>query len=112
MEALAPTPENLARIRRSAGADFSAIAANIRQGRAQFIDIAGCALVLRVDAGELVIMCAEGENLVKAAPIVIRKAREKGYKTMRFHTLRPALQRLLNKVLKFELAEYVYRARL
>jgi hypothetical protein len=112
VEALKATPENLSRIRRSAGSDFELIARQIAAGQVQFIDIAGCALVLRADSDELVIMCAEGKNLINAAPIVIRKAREKGYKTMRFHTLRPALQRLLNKVLKFELAEYVYRARL
>ncbi|WP_404402984.1 hypothetical protein LG288_05910 [Idiomarina seosinensis] len=112
MEALAATPENLNRIKQSAGNDFNVIARQIAAKRVQFIDIAGCALVLRADGAELVIMCAEGKNLIKAAPIVIRKAREKGYRTMRFHTLRPALQRLLNKVLKFELTEYVYRARL
>ncbi len=110
MEALTLNAANLERIREAAGEDLPIIAREIQTGQAQFLDCYGCAFVLRAEGSEMVTVCAEGKNLLKAVPLIIQKAKERGYKTIRFHTKRPALQRLLNKinVSAYE-AERVYR---
>jgi len=108
MEALELTAVNLARIKTAAGQDLPEIAREIQAGEAQFIDCNGCAFVLRAEGSEMVIVCGEGRGAVAAAAILKQKAIERGYKTVRFHTSRPALQRLLKKYGFFE-AERVYR---
>lgn len=108
------TPETLEKLRYALRGDEVEITRQIRSGKAQFFNIEGCYLVTRIEGkswgDELVIMVAAGDNLLTAARVIIKQAREQGVKSIRFHTQRPALQRLLNKLLAFEEAERIYRA--
>jgi hypothetical protein len=111
METLKPTADNLARIKRAAGDEFHLIEHDIVTRRAILLESDNCVFVLRPEGSELVIVCAEGRNLLKAAPKITQAARKAGFSTMRFHTERPALARLLNNYGFYE-AERIFRARL
>lgn len=111
IEALALNAESLARVRKAAGSrdDLAAIADDIARGSATLICCEGCFFVLRGEGDELVIVVAEGKNLKAAAPQIVNKAKKDGFKTLRFHTKRPALNRLLSGY-GFKEQERVYRA--
>lgn len=56
---------------------------------------------------ELVICCMEGEKLYEITAGIIEAAKKSGFTSIRFHTKRPALARLIKA--DVELVEYVYR---
>lgn len=85
----------LSQIRRAAGSDFDAICAEVATNRAHFIELYNCFFVLRVDADGLCVVCAEGKDLLKAAPFIVRAAEQIKANSIVFHTKRPALKRLL-----------------
>lgn len=108
------TPEFKEKLRYAMGGDEVEITRQILSGKAQAFDIDGCYLVTRIDGkrwgDELVVMVAAGENVLTALKVLVEQCRKQGIKSIRFHTERPALQRLLKKVLNFEEVERIYRA--
>lgn len=67
--------------------------------------------ITRKEDDELVVPCLAGKNAIAAAKVIKQAAINSGFKTIRFHTQRAALGRLL-KPLGVELEEYVFKARL
>lgn len=65
-------------------------------------------MVTRVEAGELTVCCYQGGRTIEACAWVRAQCQRLGLRSIRFHTPRPALQRLLKKF-NFKLDEYVYR---
>ena len=63
-----------------------------------------------VDGAELVIAVAQGEGLREAADTIMEMAHDRGLKTIRWHTARAGLGRLL-KGYSPELTDYVYRVK-
>ena len=60
---------------------------------------------------ELVICCYEGCDLQRIAPIVFDHAKQQGFQSIRFHTRRQGLNRLI-KPLGFSVYETVFKASL
>lgn len=85
----------LHQIKRAAGDDFDAICAEVITNRAHFIELMNCFFVLRVDVDGLCVVCAEGKNLLDAAPFILKAAKQIKVQSIVFHTKRPALKRLL-----------------
>jgi len=52
-------------------------------------------MITRSENKELVICCIEGEGLNQVAPQIIEVAKQGGFESIRFHTKRPALGRIL-----------------
>lgn len=67
-------------------------------------------MLTRSDGSELVICCFEGKNIKQAAPLIVKAATENGFKSIRFHTERPALARLINQ--QFKYVETIFRMKL
>jgi len=78
------------------GHDFDS---EIKKGHCQLwqVEPVGLYLITRIEKEELVICCAAGQALAKAGVYVLAGAINQGVKSVRFHTKRPALARLLNK---------------
>ena len=68
-------------------------------------------VVVRFDGDELVVCCAIGENLKTVLDAMIPKARAAGIKSVRFHTQRKGLARLLSDYGP-TFYEYVYKVEL
>jgi len=64
-------------------------------------------MLTRVEYKELVVCCFEGQNLNEMAEHIINTAKSNGFTSIRFHTKRPALARLINK--HFEHVEHVFK---
>lgn len=88
---------DLHKIQRAAGSpdDFAYIKNEVKNGRSRFVNILGVYFILRVDNRDLVVVCAQGKNLVAASHWVIALAKKLNLKSIMFHTQRPALTRLL-----------------
>jgi len=52
-------------------------------------------MITRSEKNELVICCIEGKGLNQVAPQIIEVAKQGGFESIRFHTKRPALGRIL-----------------
>jgi len=106
-------------LKKSMGAEAELLKAQCINGRAQVIQVRDD--VQKIDlwsimrrekkAGfdELVICCIEGKGLRQAAPVIEQWAADNGHETIRFHTRRKGLERLLSG---FEVQEVVYNKRL
>ena len=90
--------------------DREIIESEIRQGVSELWEInegsAHC--VTRIEDGELVIVCFGGEGLLDVTDHILHAAQSKGLTSIRFHTDRPALARLIKKY-KPRHIEHVYR---
>jgi len=67
-------------------------------------------MLTRAEGNELVICCIEGQKLAEISQTIIEAAKNSGFASIRFHTKRPALARLINK--DFELVEYIFKREL
>ena len=68
-------------------------------------------MITRSEGSELVICCIEGAGLNAAAPQIIKAAVGGKFKTIRFHTKRPALGKMLSGF-GFEEFERIYKLEL
>lgn len=68
-------------------------------------------MITRSEGEELVVCCIEGAGLKDAAPKIIEAARHGEFKTIRFHTRRPALGKMLHGF-GFEELERIFCLRL
>jgi len=99
----------------AAGPDLPEILAEVEQGQAEAwrIDGGKAYMVTRIESGtqghELVVVCFEGRSLRQYAEHIIDKARAAGCGSIRYHTDRPGMGRMLERF-GFEVAETVYRA--
>lgn len=113
VQVITPNSDSLAHVSQTLGDDGPLILNDLFMGNAELLRIGNCHFVTRVEeaAGglEMVIMCAQGEDLVAAGQVLADAARNVGCKTMRFHTQRPGMARLLSSF-NFHLSEYVYKA--
>ena len=89
--------------------DEQDIKADVLAGIAECWEVGSAALIARMDGQELVLMCLAGSDLKEIAPAIMQAARKAGATTMRFHTKRQALGRLL-RVFGFEQSEVIFRA--
>ncbi|SRR5258706_1820716 len=68
-------------------------------------------LLTRLDkwahGSELVVCCLKGEGLHEIAPVIIERAKKQGIDSIRFHTTRPGLSRLVSRY-GFRESERVY----
>lgn len=65
-------------------------------------------LVIRVEGIELIILAFVGKNAIAVMDFCVRLARAKGLESVRFHTSRPGLARLVKQFNPIEL-ERVYK---
>lgn len=91
-------------------ADRDIIADEIERGISELwrIDDGKAYMVTRMETDELVIVAFQGKGLANVAPILVETAKRHGLDSIRFHTKRPALARLL-KHWQPEHVEHVYR---
>lgn len=109
MEKVTPlTPADTPLIRRAAAEDYELIVQMIKRGQVDFFSINQVALVTRLECDQVVIMCAEGRNVVPVIKQLAIMSRQRGYKSMRFHTKHRGLPRLLADLKPLEV-ERVYR---
>lgn len=90
----------------SADADF--IKAQIKSGEAELFRVGRAFFVTRLEGDELVIVSLAGENLAVASNIIFDAAQKVGCKSIRFHTKRKGLARML-KQFKPKYVETIYR---
>lgn len=67
-------------------------------------------MLTRSEKKELVVCCFEGKNLGEVISGVIFAAKRCGFTSIRFHTKRPAILKLLKQ--EFSLVENIYRRKL
>jgi hypothetical protein len=92
-----------------ADADF--IKNEISSGAAELFRVNSAFFVTRLESAELVIIAVAGKDLPAAAKIMFNAAKTIGCQSIRFHTKRKALARML-KEFKPEYVETVYRGKL
>jgi len=97
--------------------DAKAIEREVKTGIAEAWRIDRCYFVTRVEEKELVIVVAQGRDFTEGIKRFLNIARDGDLKSIRFHTKRKGLQKLVNKILekenaKAELLEKVYRVTL
>lgn len=101
----------------SCGDAAADIAAEVQSGRAEAWRLnSGMAyMVTRIEGTakglELVVIALEGRNIRQLAPEIISQARAVGCRSIRFHTQRPGMAKIM-KAFGFNEAERVYRAEL
>ena len=71
----------------------------IQSGSAQLWSVNQGQLIIitRVERSELVVVAAEGKNLVAACIYLLAAAKNQGLKTVRYHTIKPAFARLVKR---------------
>jgi len=94
-------------LRPTFGPDEPLIEADVKAGIAHCWRIGQAAMITRREGSELVVMCLAGKGLRQIAPAICEAARRAGCSTIRFHTKRPGMWRLLREV-GAELREYVF----
>lgn len=106
------TPEAEAGLVDVLGRHRAGVIADVQAGLAELyrIDEGRTWLVTRLEGDELVICCMQGRGARELMPYLLQAAQRADCLSVRFHTERPALKRLLAPY-GFELAEYVFRAR-
>lgn len=100
-------------IQQSAAEDLPVILTEIEQGECEAwrVDQGKAYMVTRIEHPELVVVCLEGRGLRQIAPDIIARARRLGLRSIRFHTSRPGMGRVM-QAFGFTEAERVYRTRL
>ena len=95
------------------GDDRDRIVEAVTDGMAELwrVDNGAAYLVTGIDRDELVVMCCEGRGASEIADAVVAAARRRGLSSIRFHTRRPGLARLLSRYCT-DPAEHVYRMQL
>lgn len=94
-------------LRPAFGADEAEIVAEVQAGAAQCWVIGDAAMITRREDRELVVVALAGKGLKEVAPVICKAAKQAGCRSIRFHTKRPGLYRLLSHV-GAELREYVF----
>ena len=93
------------------GAAAEIILNELKSGVCEAWQIADVAFITRIETTantkELVVVCSQGRGLAQAGEVMRKAAKSAGCKTVRFHTSRPAQQRLL-KQFNFRELERVY----
>ena len=102
-----PFAEVRERLRSTFGNDEAPIAADVKAGAAHCWEIGQAAMITRREGSELVVVCLAGRGLKGIAPAICEAAKRAGCESIRFHTQRPGLYRLLQHV-GAELREYVF----
>jgi len=64
-------------------------------------------MLTRAENKELVVCCFEGKNLKSIISGVIKAAKISGFTSIRFHTKRPAIIKLIKE--EFQLVEHIFR---
>lgn len=64
-------------------------------------------MLTRAENKELVVCCFEGQNLGEIISSVIKAAKDSGFVSIRFHTKRPAILKLIRQ--EFEVVEHIFR---
>ena len=67
-------------------------------------------MLTRAENQELVVCCFEGQNLGEIITHVIEAAKNSGFTSIRFHTKRPAITKLLKQ--EFGLVESIFRRKI
>ena len=75
--------------------DYAEIKRQIDTSQALLVEFQKCYCVLRLDDDGLCVVCAEGQNLLKMAPHILRIAKTLNTQSIVFHTKRKALARHL-----------------
>ncbi|MEI8606653.1 hypothetical protein [Pseudoalteromonas sp. B160] len=75
--------------------DYADIQRQIELSQALLVEFQNCYCVLRLDDDGLCVVCAEGKNLLKMAPHIVRIARKLKTPSIVYHTKRKALARHL-----------------
>ncbi|WP_419536183.1 hypothetical protein [Endozoicomonas sp.] len=79
----------------------------IKAAKAQLWSVNRNALLLltRIEKKELVIVCAVGRELIDACVYLLAAAKMQGLQSIRFHTLKPAFVRLIQRHFPFQLID-------
>lgn len=88
--------------------DLQLLRQQVRAGIAEVWQLEGLHLLTRIENKELVVCCAVGEGLDRLSPFIQAAAKNKGCETIRYHSQRPALARLL-KEYGFKEVERIYQ---
>lgn len=106
-----PTPQQIARLERAA--DWPDLVGAIRRRELQLLDVddGKCLVGVRVepDLREFVVCAIEGSDVLNVGTELAAIARANGCKTVRMHTSRKGLHRLLVRRFPFVEIERVYR---
>jgi hypothetical protein len=92
-------------------ADADVIKNQLSSGVAELFKVHSAFFVTRLENTELVIVALAGENLALAAQVIFDSAKAVGCQSIRIHTKRKGLARMLKKF-KPEHVETVYRRKL
>ena len=115
MQTLAPTPENLSKIRIAAGDAFELLCADAVAGAAELMQLGGCTVLTRIERDdertECVVLAAQGKNLRHTARMIRTLATNIGCDSVRLHTPFRGIARLLSEQ-RPQFLEYVYRVEL
>lgn len=106
---------HFSRVAKAAGDDAPALKARVKSGGAEFFKLGRCYFVTfeeHSDKGrELVVACCEGQGAKEATTVLYQLAKAKNYRSIRFHTKRKGLGRLVSH-LNFKPVETVYKVEL
>lgn len=91
--------------------DGNLIEHDVKIGEAFCWQIGECYAITRRDRDELVIICLAGKDIKSAGEAIVESARNAGCKSMRYHTKRPGLVKLL-KEFGFKTDEFICKAEL
>ena len=102
-------------IEKAAGEEYADTVEMVKSGKAEFFMLGRCYFVTWADhrkqGKELVVGCAEGKGIKAATRELYRLAKLKGFHSVRFHTSRKGLSRLLSEM-PFREVETIYRMEL
>lgn len=96
------------------GADREELVAGVNRGGLELFRLwdGEAYMVTRVQRGTITVCCYQGARLLEAAAWVIARARALGLRRIRYHAKRPAIARLVRRVIAMELLEQVFEAEL
>lgn len=97
-------------LKKSIGNDLEFIKNQVKNKQAGLYSLFGkdfdLYIVIRIEELEMVIMCLEGRGLKKAESFILNLAKKAGCKSIRYHSNRKGLYRMLNN---FKEVETIYR---
>ena len=107
------TPAAAAGLGETLGDDRDKIASQVDVGIAQLwrLNDGESWMVTRVEQTELVVCCYKGKNAVEVMGLLFAAAKRQRLTSIRFHTQRPALARMVAKF-GFDECETVFRAKI
>lgn len=97
VEEIASWPELVEHVGPALGDDQELIRQQFEAGHVSGWRIRDCWVLLRGEGSELVIVAMAGKGLQHATGVIINSARRTGFKTLRAHTERPGLLRLIQR---------------